>query len=140
MTLPTSIQISFAIEGALLAFHLSLLAVIARNVARNVPTFSTAFYKICLAQSVLDYFVYGNICFIRFTVFDVIPATSYDNQIVGIIEYFVSGKDIAGMSDSNPSTPKDGPNGSESSDWRSGAGFEWGFISPDIQGPFRSLH
>lgn len=62
MSLPPYASISFVIEGALLMFHLSMFVVIARNVLRKVTMFSTAFFKIFLAQSLMDYVVYAWVC------------------------------------------------------------------------------
>lgn len=59
MPFPAFIEVSFGVEALLLLFHLSMLVVIARNVVKKVPPFSTAFYKIYLAQSVVDYWEYA---------------------------------------------------------------------------------
>ncbi|KAH7713087.1 hypothetical protein AAVH_19569, partial [Aphelenchoides avenae] len=59
MPFPTFIELSFGVEALLLLFHVSMFAVIARNVVKKIAPFSTAFYKIYLAQSVVDYCEYA---------------------------------------------------------------------------------
>ncbi|KAH7706886.1 hypothetical protein AAVH_25880 [Aphelenchoides avenae] len=65
--------------------------VVARNVWLKVTAFSTAFYRIYLAQSVADYVVYAwSPLFARFQFFNVIPPTAYDVNTVGIAQSFIS--------------------------------------------------
>lgn len=57
MPLPSYTVISYVVEGALLVFHVSMFIVIARNVLLTVNKMSTAFFKIYLAQSLMDYVI-----------------------------------------------------------------------------------
>lgn len=62
MPLPSYTVISYVVEAALLIFHLSMFIVIAWNVLLKVKKFSTAFFKIYLAQSLMDYVSYAWVC------------------------------------------------------------------------------
>lgn len=59
MPFPAFIQLSFGAETLLLMFHVSMFVMIARNIVKKVAPFSTAFYKMYLAQSVVDYWEYA---------------------------------------------------------------------------------
>lgn len=61
--IPVSFLVTVCIEAALLIFHISVAAVVARNIHYKVVPFTAAFYRIYLLQSFIDYFDYVVVSF-----------------------------------------------------------------------------